>query len=154
MVLHSFGSSSSGDGIQPNIRLIFGSDGNLYGTTTNGGASGLGTVFKVTPAGAETVLYSFAEQPGDGNNPEGGLVQGSDGNFYGTTAFGGANDLGIVFKLTPDGVETVLYSFTGSPDDGSRPIGNMVEGSDGNLYGTTSNGGASNKGTFFRIAVN
>lgn len=153
-VLYSFGSSSSGDGIQPNIRLIFGSDGNLYGTTTNGGANDLGTVFKVTPGGAETVLYSFAEQPGDGNNPEGGLVQGSDGSLYGTTAFGGANDLGIVFKLAPDGVETVLYSFTGGPGDGSRPIGNMVEGSDGNLYGTTSEGGASNQGTFFRIAVN
>jgi uncharacterized repeat protein (TIGR03803 family) len=154
-VLHSFGGSD--DGFSPNLRLIFGNDGNLYGTTGDGGANaapvGLGTVFKLTPDGVETVLHSFAEKPLDGNHPEGGLVQGSDGNFYGTTAFGGANDLGTVFKLTPAGIETVLYSFTGGPSDGSRPIDNMVEGSDGYLYGMTSEGGASNQGTFFRIAV-
>jgi uncharacterized repeat protein (TIGR03803 family) len=82
------------------------------------------------------------------------LIQGSDGNFYGTTLNGGANDRGIVFKLTPAGLETVLYSFTGGPGDGDEPQGGLVEGCDRRLYGTTYRGGASNLGSFSRIVAN
>jgi len=151
-VLHSFG--KSGDGIQPLGRLTLGSDGALYGTTTDGGAHGHGMVFRLTPEGVETILYSFTGAPRDGSFPEAGLLQGQDGNFYGTTGFGGANNLGTVFKLTPGGVETVLHSFAGAPGDGSQPEGTLVEGSDGNLYGTTYQGGANNVGAFFRIRPN
>jgi len=113
-----------------------------------------GAVFKLMPDGTETILYSFKGKPSDGNFPYAGLFQGSDGNFYGTTEFGGENNLGVIFELTPDGVETILYSFTGGPDDGGDPFGNLVQGSDGNLYGLTIVGGASNKGTFFKFALN
>jgi uncharacterized repeat protein (TIGR03803 family) len=104
--LHAFAKSGS-DGEIPYAGLIQGSDGNLYGTTYNGGASGLGTVFKVTPSGTETVLYSFAGGS-DGKHPYGGVIQGSDGNFYGTTYQGGTSGLGTVFKVTPSGTETGL----------------------------------------------
>jgi len=146
-VLHLF-TPASGDGIYP-TSLIEGSDGNFYGTTFEGGANNLGTIFKLTPQGAETILYSFSAS--DGAGPPDGLIQGSDGNFYGTTASGGVSGAGTVFRLTPQGVETVLYSFTGnfeafgSPPtastDGANPVGQLVEGSDGNFYGVTSNGG-------------
>jgi uncharacterized repeat protein (TIGR03803 family) len=152
-VLHSFGSDS--DGATPYAGLIKGSDGNFYGTSVEGGANGAGTVFRITPAGVETVLYSFAGGS-DGIGPRAGLIEGSDGNFYGTTELGGLHNLGTgrnrgaVFRITPDGMETVLYSFAGGTD-GSEPLAGLVEGSDGNLYGTTSAGGAHNGGTVFRI---
>jgi uncharacterized repeat protein (TIGR03803 family) len=132
---------ASGDGAAPN-GLIAGSDGNYYGTTANGGANGLGTFFRVTPAGAETVLYSFAGGTTDGADPE-GVVQGKDGNFYGATNFGGNGacqfGCGTVYKITPGGIETVLYFFTGAADGGD-PNG-VIEGSDGNFYGTAAYGG-------------
>jgi uncharacterized repeat protein (TIGR03803 family) len=164
-VLHTFGNGD--DGEQPNADLTLGSDGNLYGTTPFGGSnatlpsdggmgggSSPGTVFKVTPDGVETVIHSFSISPDDGSFPLAGVFQGSDGNLYGTTAFGGAKSLGTVFRLTPAGVETVLHSFTGGAGDGDGPGGNLIEGSDGNLYGTTGGGGANGNGTFFRIVLN
>ena len=96
-----------------------------------------------------TTLYSFAGS--DGALPEAGLVRGSDGNFYGTTYFGGTNGDGTVFKITPSGTLTTLYSFSGS--DGAQPYAGLVQGSDGNFYGTTSSGGANNAGTVFRLGV-
>lgn len=146
-VLYSFG--NSGDGQNPQASLIQASDGNFYGTTDAGGATGEGTVFEITPAGVETVLHSFGNS-GDGDHPQAGLIQGSDGNFYGTTYDGGANDDGTVFKITPAGMETVLYSF-GSSGDGYTPAGGLIQGSDGNFYGTTSSGGAHSFGTVFKI---
>ena len=139
-VLHLFAAAPA-DGTYPAV-LIQGSDGNFYGTTGAGGANNAGTVFKLTPEGVETILYSF----GGGSDGGGGvgLVQASDGNFYGTTGAGGANNVGTVFKLTPEGVETVLYSFSGtsySGPDGANPVGQLVQGSDGNFYGVTSFGG-------------
>jgi len=132
---------ASGDGSGPN-GLIQGKDGNLYGTTASGGANGLGTFFRVTQAGVETVLYSFAGGSADGADPE-GVIQGTDGNFYGATNFGGngacRSGCGVVFKITASGVETILYFFTGAADGGD-PNG-VVEGSDGNFYGTASYGG-------------
>jgi uncharacterized repeat protein (TIGR03803 family) len=145
-VLYSFPAGSS----DPYTGLIQGSDGNLYGTTGAGGASDDGTVFKITPSGTETVLHAFPKTGSDGETPYAGLIQGSDGNFYGTTYFGGANNLGAVFKVTPSGTETLLYSFAGG-SDGEHPYAGVIQGSDGNFYGTTYQGGASGYGTVFEI---
>jgi uncharacterized repeat protein (TIGR03803 family) len=149
--LHSFDST---DGASP-WGLVQVTDGNLYGTTYSGGAHGYGTVFKITPGGVLTTLYSFCAQTGctDGRWPYGGLVQATDGNFYGTTYYGGANDLGTVFKFNAlDGKLTTLHSFDRT--DGSLPQGTLVQATDGNLYGTTSNGGtASGPGTVFQISL-
>jgi uncharacterized repeat protein (TIGR03803 family) len=145
-ILYSFPAGSS----DPYTGLIQGSDGNLYGTTGAGGASDDGTVFKITPSGTETVLHAFPKTGSDGETPYAGLIQGSDGNFYGTTYFGGANNLGAVFKVTPSGTETLLYSFAGG-SDGEHPYAGVIQGSDGNFYGTTYQGGASGYGTVFEI---
>jgi uncharacterized repeat protein (TIGR03803 family) len=148
-VLYSF--AAGNDGEHPYAGVTQGSDGNFYGTTYQGGTSGLGTVFKITPSGTETVLYSFAGSS-DGANPEAGLIQGTDGNFYGTTLQGGAGGLGTVFKITPSGAETVLHAFAGS-SDGANPSANLVQGSDGTLYGSTGAGGTKGFGTFFKVAL-
>jgi uncharacterized repeat protein (TIGR03803 family) len=149
-VLYSFAGGS--DGEHPYAGVIQGSDGNFYGTTYQGGTSGYGTVFKLTPSGTETVLYTFAGGSSDGANPEAGLIQGSDGNFYGNTLQGGAGGLGTVFKLTPSGTETILHAFAGG-SDGANPSANLVQGSDGNLYGSTGAGGTKGDGTFFKVAL-
>jgi uncharacterized repeat protein (TIGR03803 family) len=139
-----------------------GRDGRLYGTTASGGAHRNGTVFQTTTNGDLLTLYSFAPTPSDPYNPEGPLVQGADGNFYGTAHDGGVKFLGCVFKITTTGVLTTLYSFgtvhdsNGDPLDGSNPVGGLVFGSDGNLYGTTELGGTNEidyggDGTIFRI---
>jgi uncharacterized repeat protein (TIGR03803 family) len=147
--LHVFPKTGS-DGEIPYAGVIQGSDGNLYGTTYFGGSSGFGTVFKVTPGGTETVLYSFAGGS-DGEHPYAGVIQGSDGNFYGTTYQGGASGLGTVFKITPSGTETVLHSFAGGSSDGANPEAGLIQGTDGNFYGNTYLGGASSLGTVFEI---
>jgi uncharacterized repeat protein (TIGR03803 family) len=139
------------------MALIQGTDGNFYGTTYGGGAYGMGTVFRVTPTGDLTALYSFCAQTGcpDGNAPLAGLVQATDGNFYGTTSLGGANNDGTIFKITPEGVLTTLHTFNSA--DGQNPGTTLVLASNGNFYGTTSNGGGSNAcngpgcGTIFEI---
>jgi uncharacterized repeat protein (TIGR03803 family) len=148
-VLYSFAGGSN-DGQSPSSGLIQGNDGNFYGTTANGGANGEGTIFKITPSGAETVLHSFVGGS-DGATPYAGLIQGSDGNFYGTTWEGGANGDGTVFKISSSGTETVLYSFAGGSNDGADPYAALIQGSDGNFYGTTGAGGTSNAGTVFKI---
>jgi uncharacterized repeat protein (TIGR03803 family) len=149
-VLYSFAGGS--DGQHPYADVIQGSDGNFYGTTYDGGANGLGTVFKLTPSGTETVLYSFAGGSSDGANPEAGLTQGSDGNFYGNTLQGGTNGLGTVFKVIPSGIETVLHAFAGG-SDGANPSANLLQSSDGNLYGSTGAGGTNGYGAFFKVAL-
>jgi uncharacterized repeat protein (TIGR03803 family) len=150
VVLYSFGSSPS-DGEQPYAGLVQGSDGNFYGTTFDGGVAGKGTVFRISPSGIYTNLYSFAGYPNDGGGPEAGLVQGSDGSFYGTTVSGGAIGNGTVFRITPRGTETILYSFGSVPNDGHEPEAGLVQGSDGNFYGTTSDD-VNGNGTLFRIS--
>ena len=121
-------------------RLVQGIDGNFYGTT-KGGVSDDGTVFKMTPGGVLTTLVEFTGTTGSnkGRWSHAGLVQGSDGNFYGTTSQGGASDMGTVFKLTPGGVLTTLVEFTGTTgsNKGRIPDAGLVQGSDGNFYGTT-----------------
>lgn len=148
-VLHSFANSSS-DGGYPTAGLVRGSDGDYYGTTNSGGSANAGTVFKITPGGVETLLYTFTGG-NDGGHPQAGLIQGSDGNFYGTTTVGGAHADGAVFQVTPGGTETVLYSFAGGTSDGSDPAGGLLQASDGNFYGTTNQGGSSGDGTVFKI---
>ena len=141
-VLQAFGTSNHQS---PNA-LVQGTDGNFYGTTQRGGA-GYGSVFSLTPGGAQTTLYSFSGI--DGATPFAGLVQGRDGDLYGTTSQGGAGGLGTVFRMTPTGALTTLYSFSGT--DGANPYAGLVQGTDGSFYGTTYQGGAGDCGTAFRI---
>ncbi len=148
------------DGSGPEASLVQAADGNLYGTTVQGGTGAYyvyGTVFKVT-ASALAALYTFGEAyngPGyfNGSEPFAGLVQGTDGNFYGTTYLGGTNcatiGCGTVFKIAPNGSLTTLHSFAGT--DGSKPIGGVMQAADGNFYGTTSAGGAYSGGSVFKL---
>ena len=151
--LHGFG-TQDGDGAHPATTLVQGRDGNFYGTTPSGGVNGNGTVYAITPGGTLATLYSFNGT--DGADPQ-GLTPGSDGNLYGVTNNGGAYGNGTIFSLTPDGKTlTTLHDFSaGDPNgfnsDGGSPRGTLVQGSDGNIYGTTSNGGASGHGTAFRV---
>ncbi len=139
--------------------LVQATDGNFYGTTAYGGATGAGTVFKITAGGTLTTLYTFCSQSGctDGNQPLGALIQATDGNFYGTTEYGGAygvgsgNTCGTVFKITPSGVLTTLHSFDCT--DGEAPIAGLIQATDGNFYGTTSEYGGP-YGTVFKITPN
>jgi len=141
--LHNF---NGADGSIPNGGLVQATDGSFYGTTLEGGANGHGgTVFKITPSGTLTTLYSFCSQANctDGTGPIGVLVQGTDGNLYGTTVGGGANNgYGTVFKITPGGVLTTVHSFTGA--DGYAPYNGLVQATDGDFYGTTAYGGPNN----------
>ena len=153
--LHSF---SGTDGYNVQAGLVEGSDGNFYGTTVNGGAQNVGEVYKITPSGSLTVLYSFCSQTGctDGAYPKAGLMQATDGNFYGTTSAGGANNSqGTVFAITPGGSLTTLYSFCAQTGcaDGTTPVAGVVQASDGNFYGTTYGGGSNNSGTVFRMPI-
>jgi uncharacterized repeat protein (TIGR03803 family) len=151
-VLYSFVGSAS-DGATPLAALVQGTDGNFYGTTAEGGTKGYGTVFRVSPSGNHSNLYSFGSSPNDGIEPYARLVQGSDGNFYGTTTHGGTNYAGIVFRISPSGSYTNLYSFGGFPNDGRYPAAGLMQGSDGNFYGKTEQGGTSGNGTVFRISA-
>ena len=159
-VLYSFQGSSSGDGAGPQASLVFDKKGALYGTTASGGASGQGTVFKLTPpaqpggAWTETVLYSFAGGS-DGSNPASGLI--FDGTtLVGTTPTGGSSNFGTVFQLTPpkkkgaSWTEAILYNFSGR-SDGGKPYGGLVLKT-GALYGTTLDGGPSSQGEVFKLS--
>lgn len=150
--LHSF---DGADGDTPQAGVIVATDGNLYGTARYGGANNGGTVFKLDlTTGTLTTLYNFCSQTNcaDGDNIWGGLVQGTDGNFYGTAAAGGANGDGTVFKITPEGTLTTLHSFDGA--DGLGPQAGLVQGQDGDFYGTTGAGGNTSCGcgTVFKIS--
>jgi uncharacterized repeat protein (TIGR03803 family) len=139
-------------GERPYAPLVQGTDGNFYGTTFLGGTYGAGTVFKITGKGQITTLYSF-DGP-HGRYPFDALVQGTDGSFYGTTGEGGIgcrinNGCGVVFKITRDGVLTVLHTFSYS--GGAAPLGGLVEATDGNFYGATESGGTLGYGAIFRI---
>ncbi|MGB7585989.1 MAG: choice-of-anchor tandem repeat GloVer-containing protein [Terriglobales bacterium] len=141
------------DGAHPYAGLIQATDGNFYGATYQGGANNSGTIFEITAAGALTTLYSFCAQAGcaDGSHPYAGLVQGTDENFYGTTYGGGAHNVGTIFKITSSGALTTLYSLSGV--DGANPYAGLVQATDGNFYGTTQNGGVNHRGTVFEITV-
>ena len=141
--------------------LVQGRDGNFYGTTYTGGANCAGTIFKITPGGTFTTLYNFCSQANcaDGSAPR-GLIQATDGNFYGTISAGGSSNSGIIFKFTPGGVPTTLHSFCSQSPcaDGAGGSYALVQASDGNMYGTTGLGGASSVctggcGTVFSLSV-
>jgi uncharacterized repeat protein (TIGR03803 family) len=130
--------------------LIEASDGNFYGTTYDGGSANLGTVFKITPFGAFTLLHSF--DGASGSAPNAPLVQGNDGNLYGTTQFSEAGACcGVIFRITTTGAFAVLHNF--SQADGTYPLGGLVQASDGFFYGTTLWGGYLDSGTIFRISA-
>jgi uncharacterized repeat protein (TIGR03803 family) len=170
-VLYSFAGGTA-DGANPTGDLVQGSDGNFYGATGGGGPgecpgiepigykgppSACGTLFKLTPDGMETVLHFFSGGA-DGGQPTGSLVQGSDGNFYGTTPFGGGSRDGTVFRITLSGQETVLYSFPGGTANGANPYTALIQGDDGSFYGATQAGGNENSnpcgggcGSLFKI---
>ena len=147
-VIHSFTGGS--DGGNPLDGFIADSAGNLYGTTNAGGASGYGVVFKITKSGVQSVLYSFVGGT-DGEFPEGGLIRDKVGNLYGTTtAGGGVENSGIVFMVSAAGVEQVLYTFPGGTN-GATPQAGLAIDAEGNLYGTTTAGGANGNGIVFKL---
>lgn len=143
--------SGGNDGNYPDSGLTAGPDGNFYGTTTYGGNGGVGTLYRVTPQGVHTVLYSFTPAPGDGQYPASGLELGDDGFFYATTTAGGAHGGGTFFRMTLDGAVTTLFHF-GAAASGSAPQGLTLR-DDGQFYGTTTTGGANGVGTVFRITA-
>lgn len=151
-VLHSFAGGTS-DGMGPMAGLIMDRKGNLYGTTWSGGSHNDGTVFKISSLGQEAVMYAFTGGTSDGTTPMAPLVIDSSGDLYGTTKSGGSQNDGTVFKIGPNGKETVLYSFAGGTSDGMNPMAGLIIDQDGNLYGTTMNGGSHKDGTVFRISA-
>ncbi len=146
-VLYSF--TGGADGANPNASLIFDDSGNLYGTTYGGGANGDGTVFELTQAGVETVLYSF-QGGADGANPMSKLSFDGAGNLYGTTFAGGAYGAGTVFEVVKGGTEKVLHSF-GNGTDGANPTAGVTLTAKPAIFGTTSAGGADGYGIVFAL---
>jgi uncharacterized repeat protein (TIGR03803 family) len=151
-VLYSF--AGGADGAEPEADLFRDSNGNLYGTTVNGGANGLGTVFEVSSSGSEQVLHSFAGAPGDGAYPVAGVTRDSQGNLYGTTTIGGTYNDGTVFELNAAGTETMLYSFVPrkAGEESAYPAGDLLM-VNGNLFGTTEEFGFSGDGTVFEMTL-
>ncbi len=164
-VIYSFAADNGGnaDGGYPYGGLTLGSDGNFYGTASAGGTNDAGTVFEVTPAGVLTTLYTFSALDSnyvntEGGNPSGYLTLGTDGSFYGVNSDGGVNGTGTVFKVTPSGAYTLLYTFSAVDSnyynsDGAYGSGGLVEGTDYKLYGLEAEGGTSSDGAAFTMTV-
>jgi uncharacterized repeat protein (TIGR03803 family) len=147
--IYNFGDNGTSGATPWYVTLVQGTNGNLYGTTYNGGKDSVGTIFNVTATGSQKIIYSFKTGT-DGANPTGGLTLGSDGNFYGTTQQGGSKSMGTVFKVTPSGTLLILHNFN-SFIDGAFPWGPPILASDGNFYGTTSGGGINGNGIVYKI---
>jgi uncharacterized repeat protein (TIGR03803 family) len=149
-VPHSFG-SIAGDGMKSNTGLAEGSDGAIYGETSSGGSSNVGTIFRVTKDGSSySLLHQFGSS-GDGQHPIGRLLRAWDQALYGTTSGGGSNGLGTVFRIDNSGSNyAILHHFGGGPADGASPS-TLILGSDGILYGAATGGGAANSGVVFRL---
>ena len=146
-LVHTFGNVEGFAALAP---LMLANDGNYYGTTTSGAASGSGSIFRMTPDGTVTNIHSFYSST-DGSYPSGKLVQGPDGALYGTTRSGGANTYGTIFRITLAGDFSVLYPFANS--DGRGPCSELLVGSNNTLYGTASGGGDNYGGTIFKITT-
>lgn len=155
------GPGCADDGVYPMGGLVWGSDGNMYGTANAGGTNNFGTVFKMTPSGVLSTLYSFCSQGrpcADGEGPAAGLARVANGDFYGTTQMGGGPGCtygcGTVFKITPDGQLTTLHQFCseGGCADGAAPSAALVQGADGYLYGTTAGGGINNGAVCLQVS--
>jgi uncharacterized repeat protein (TIGR03803 family) len=153
-VLHSF---ATVNGAYPYGGLVQGSDGAFYGTTAGGGASGVGTVFRISADESSLSLLHSFDTISNGDYPEAGLVQGKDGAFYGTALQGGVVNCrgfgcGTVFRITGDGSSfSVLHMLAGGTSDGGAPNAILIQGTDGAFYGTTTQGGASDDGVVFRL---
>jgi uncharacterized repeat protein (TIGR03803 family) len=143
-----YGFPNGTDGAGPYAALVQGTNGFLYGTAAFGGLNGVGTVFRMTTNGTGVEAWPLGPASG-GFVPFAGLVQGLDGDFYGTADCGGGNGYGTVFKLTSGGVLTGIHSFNN--EDGAYPNVNLMQGGDGNFYGATFGGGANGSGTLFKI---
>lgn len=151
-ILYNFAGQAATDGAQPVAALFQGSNGVLYGTTQTGGSNNMGTVYKLNTDGSSyQILHHFMGAPGDGRMPLSSLLQGTDGALYGTTYYGGANDIGTVFRIDTNGNFAVSRDFSGA-QDGSQPIGGLAVGSDGTFYGATRYGGPFDAGVAFRLA--
>ena len=137
-------------GKAPHGDLFKDTDGNFYGMTNLGGTYNQGTIFKMTPAGAVTILRHL-NSPVDGGNPYGELIKGTDGFFYGMTSAGGNNTYGTIFKISTDGSSFTVLRHLSYATDGTNPRGHLVQAGDGNFYGVTYSGGANGLGTIFRI---
>jgi uncharacterized repeat protein (TIGR03803 family) len=161
-ILHNF--ALDGDGTNPMVGVIMDKAGNLYGTTTSGGANSGGTVYRLSPhtdgSWTETIVYSFPFiQPSSSSEPDGSLLRDKAGNIYGATIYGGANNAGVVYKLSPqaDGswTETILHSFNANGTDGFNAFTSLVFDTAGNLYGATMSGGIhqglNGNGTVFEL---
>ena len=150
VVANTYSFTGGTDGVEPVAGLVKGADGYLYGTALYGGSNEFGSVFKLTTAGKLTTIYEFTEGD-DGGFPLAGVIQGSDGNLYGTTEEAGAYDFGTVYKVSTNGAFTVLYSFDYT--NGANPEAALVQGTDGALYGTATSGGPTGYGTVFRLTT-
>jgi uncharacterized repeat protein (TIGR03803 family) len=150
--LWQFGSGPT-NGIGPSGGLIMGADGNLYGATVAGGTNNDGTVFRITTNGNLTTLWQFGVVAANGVNPSGNLLQGSDSNFYGTAGGGGTNNAGTVFRISSEGTFTTLWQFGRNATNGLVPGAGLVQGSDGDFYGTTTGGGTNSEGSVFKLIV-
>ena len=148
-VLHNFAGGTS-DGSGSGAEVTLDASGNIYGTTDTGGANLAGVIFKLTSGGTESLLHSFGGS-GDGTDPDGAVTIESNGDMYGTTGSGGANQNGGIWKLAADGTYSVLHNFT--TDEGSFARGRLVQDGKGNFYGTCLFGGASGNGTVFKYSA-
>lgn len=149
-VLHTFAGGTT-DGCYPVGLPVQASDGNFYGTSKWCGTNNAGVAYKITPSGTLTILHSFGASSTDAGQPEGALIQGSDGNLWGTSNAGGSGGTGTVYKMTTGGKVTVMYQFVGCGSNGCNPAAGLVQAKDGNYYGTTESGGASAEGEVFKL---
>jgi uncharacterized repeat protein (TIGR03803 family) len=149
-VLHSF--TGGADGVIPVGGLLRDAAGNLYGTTSQGGTSNDGILFKISPSGKETILHTFTGSAKDGKYPSyTSLLTDAEGNLYGVTEEGGSADGGILYKLSKTGKLTILHSFTGGTTDGCNVLGTPFRDAAGNFYGTTSSCGTNKLGTVWKV---
>ncbi|MGP8217074.1 MAG: choice-of-anchor tandem repeat GloVer-containing protein [Bacteroidia bacterium] len=140
-------------GYNPTGNVIQATNGKLYGMVDYGGLWGYGTIFQCSQSGTVTTIHSFTEDTNDGAYPQGSLMQATDGNLYGMASSGGVNGEGVIFKCSTSGTFNSLYSFGNSASDGANPEGNLIQASDGNLYGMTQYGGSGGYGTIFKYTL-